>query len=79
MKRYLIYTLILTSICFISFLITYGYEEGTMRNQYVGKIFSSIFQVFKFPLAYVFSSKYILISLIINIFLLPLLVTGHKT
>jgi len=69
MKQFVIYTIVLLLICFISFSITYGYEEGTMRNVFIGKVFSLLFKIFKFPSGYILPSKYFIFSLIVDVLL----------
>lgn len=67
MKTFFIYFICLSILCFVSLAITYGYEEGTMRNKTIGECFTFIFKCFKFPLSNILSGKFFIISLLLNI------------
>lgn len=76
MKKFVIIYLILLSLCFISFLFTYGYEEGTMHNEIVGKLFSVVFLIFTFPIvSFVTSSQYFIPGLILDVGMYALLIS----
>ncbi len=47
--KYVVCFIILIFICFLSFAVTFGYEEGTMKNKYIGESVSKVFKNFKFP------------------------------
>lgn len=49
MRNFLIILLSLTVICFVSLLLTFGYDEGTMRLESVGVFAEHIFLIFKYP------------------------------
>ena len=67
MKKYLFCFISLATLCIISLLLTYGYEEGTMRNKIVGEFFSFIFKCFKFPLSNMMPDKFLILSLLLNV------------
>ena len=69
MKRILIYSILVSALCFLSFVLTYGYEEGTMGNHILGKISTFMFRVFKFPFGSILPSKYILLGLLLDVIL----------
>lgn len=58
------------ALCFVSFAIAYGYDEGTLRNEFMGEIGTNLFVVLKFPLAYLVPARYLPISLVGNVLML---------
>lgn len=68
MKKYAICFMILTVMCVLSFILTYGYEEGTMRNNNVGELFTIIFYCFRFPFTNLLPTQFFILSLLLNVF-----------
>ena len=70
MKKYLIdfliCFLIILLLCFISFAVAYGYDEGTMTNELAGKFFTGLYQIVEFPFTYIFTVKYYKLSFVLN-------------
>ncbi len=60
--------MILTVLCSLSFILTYGYEEGTMRNNNVGELFTIVFYCFRFPFTNLLPTKFFILSLLLNVF-----------
>ena len=63
-------------MCFLSFVLTYGYEEGTMRSNAVGKIAKVFFNIFKFPSGYILPTEHLVFSLLLNIVIFSVLFTA---
>jgi len=68
--------LILLVICFISLIVSYGYDEGTMRNALIGEFFNMILFIFKFPIVYLLPSKHFILGLFIDVVIYSLLIMG---
>ncbi len=67
MKQLIVIFLLLITLCYISLAVTFGYEEGTMQNEVLGKLFTIVFQIFRFPVGTVFpSSDFFTLSLWID-------------
>ncbi len=56
-------------ISFVSTVIVFGYDEGMMQNQFLGKIFLVIYQVLKIPMGYVIPIRFIILIFLINDFI----------
>jgi len=57
MKQLIVIFLLLITLCYISLAVTFGYEEGTMQNEVVGRVFSMVMEVFRFPVGTAFPSS----------------------
>ena len=73
--KYVVCFIILIFICFLSFAVTFGYEEGTMKNKYIGESVSKVFKILKFPFTYILPIKFYLLGLILNICIYTIIVT----
>lgn len=53
-------------LCVASIAIVYGHEEGTLHSDILGSFFEYVLMALKFPFAYLFATKYLLMSLLLN-------------
>jgi hypothetical protein len=74
--KYIYSFLILLVICFISLIVSYGYDEGTMRNALIGEFFNMILFIFKFPIVYLLPSKHFIFGLFIDVVIYSLIIMG---
>jgi len=74
--KYIYSFLIMLVICFISLIVSYGYDEGTMRNALIGEFFNMILFIFKFPIVYLLPSKHFILGLFIDVVIYSLLIMG---
>ena len=74
--KYIFCFLILLVICFVSLVVTYGYEEGTMRCALIGDFFKNILLFFKFPLAYLLPIKFFILALFLDVVIHSILIMG---
>jgi len=74
--KYIYSFLIMLVICFISLIVSYGYDEGTMRNALIGEFFNMILFIFKFPIVYLLPSKHFILGLFIDVVIYSLFIIG---
>jgi len=76
-KLFGIFFLLIIVVAFVSFAISFGYDEGTFHNQMMGKIATKIFMLFKFPFISlrIVPNKYFLLGMLFNIFLWSLFIS----
>jgi len=68
--KYTILVNILVILCFISFAVAYGYDEGTVKSHIEGKIFTFIFTIFTFPFGFFLPASYMIFYLIADVLFL---------
>lgn len=73
-KSYFLTVFILGFICLLSLFLTLGYDEGTLRNQFIGAISVAGFKFFKWPAVYLLPARYLIAGLTLNVFFLSFVV-----
>ncbi|HYG15491.1 MAG TPA: hypothetical protein VEC12_07025 [Bacteroidia bacterium] len=46
---FLVSFIMLLALAFVAFIFAFGYDEGTMRNEFLGKLFTAITTALSYP------------------------------